>query len=179
MFASADTMTAIDAATRGTHRERGMRIAQEIDRHAVADEAEGGDSEDDAALHLRRLAEPPQALDEDHRRDDEEKDGVQHGRQDLETHEPERPAVGDRTSSQPHRHEGDAERNDVDEDVERLGEQRQAVGEDRRGRFDRKDDHGERQRDQKTRALPGPVMHGMNGTIHIRSPRAPWRLPWP
>src|SRR5438046_7878060 len=89
----------------------------------------------------------------------------------LDAHMPQRPAIRDRPGPEPHRYKGDAEGDHVDEDVERLREQGQAGRENGRGRFDREEDRGEREGDQETRALPGSLMHGMNGTIHVRSPR--------
>ena len=148
-----------------------MRIAEEVDRDAVTDKADRRDDEDDAALDLGGLAEPTQSLNEHDGRDDEKEDGVEDSREDLEAQKPERPAIGDRPGPEPHRYKGDAEGDHVDEDVERLREQGQAVRENGRGRFDREEDRGEREGDQETRALPGSLMHGMNGTIHVRSPR--------
>ena len=105
---------------RGADSERGVRIAEEIDRDAVTDEAGRGHDEDDVALHMRGLAEPAQSLDEHHRRDHEEKHRIEHRREDLQAQEAERPAIGDRTGPEPHRHKRDSERDHVDEDVECL-----------------------------------------------------------
>src|SRR5207237_701215 len=82
----------------------------EIDRDAVTDEADRGHDEDDVALHMRGLAEPAQSLDKHHRRDHEEKHRIEHGRQDLQAQAPERPAIGERTGPEPHRHKRVRER---------------------------------------------------------------------
>ncbi len=160
-----------DVEVRRAHGERGMRVAQQEDGHAVADQANRRHGEDQTALDLGRLAEPTDALDEHDRGDDQQQHRVENGRKYFQPEKAESPAIGDRTRPQPQRHEGDAERDHVDEYVEGLGEQGQAAREDGRGRLDNEDGNGERQRDEQTRALPGSVMHGVNGTIHVRSPR--------
>ena len=56
---------------------------QQKDGDAVAEQTNHGDGENEAALHLGRLAETPYALDEDHGRDDQKEHRVEHRRQDF------------------------------------------------------------------------------------------------
>src|SRR2546430_11205903 len=69
----------------------------------------------------------------------------------LEAQHPERPPLARRARREPYGHDRDRERDDVDEDVERLGEERQAARERGRDRFDDEDRRREHEDRKSTR----------------------------
>ena len=142
-----------DLEVRSPHREaRALRVAEQRDRDRVARQTDRGHGEDDATRHLRGLRETPDALHEHDARDEEEQTRVQHGREDLEAQHPERPPLARRARREPYGHDRDRERDDVNKDVERLGEERQAARERGRDRFDDEDRRREHKRDDQARS---------------------------
>ena len=86
--------------------------------------------EHDAALHVGRVHEPPDALDHDHYGERDERGTVQLRGQDLRAPEPEREAAVGGPAREPRREQRERDRAGVGEHVGRVGEQCERVGQD-------------------------------------------------
>jgi hypothetical protein len=139
----------------------------------------GGSREHESAAHLRRRGEPSQALDEDHEPEDEQGDAVRLCRQDLGAPEAEGHAAARRPLSQARRPHAQPECAGIDEHVRCVREQRERVGDERHGHFDRHESDDQRQGDRerpdpRVRVAAVPVV----GVI-VAHDRSVARLPAP
>ena len=128
-------------------------------RTEVYRDPDQGDDQDQAALDVGRLEQPPHTLDHDQHAEQQQRHPVHLRREDLGALEPVGEAAAGRALGQAQREQGEPDRDRVGEHVRRVREQRQRVGDDAGGHLGRHEREDQRQR----RGQPARVRVGRGG----------------
>jgi predicted ester cyclase len=131
----------------------------------VDSKAGDGDESNPSREDLRWIGEPAPGLDEDPDREGDEDDAVHQRRQDLGALVAEAPFRRARPSGEPHGNQRECQREVVREHVCRVGEEREAAGEQTADELDRREGQCEAEDDCENAAIPGSdggeVGHGL------------------
>ncbi len=135
-------------------------------RHQVHHDPDQSHDQDQPALHIRRVDQPADALEDDQRPEQQQRDPVDLGGEDLGPSHPVGEAAGRRPLGQPQRGQRQPDRNGVREHVARVGDQRQG------GAHDPRHELGHHEADdQRERAGEAPRV-GVREVVAWRGPCA-------
>ena len=133
----------------------GARASEDAQRDEVRCEAGGGDGEQPQALDVGGVAEAPDRSPADERGDEQQREGVERGGEDLGAVEAEGSAHGVGSRCHADREQREGERPDVGEDVPGVGEQGERVGREPAGDLEGGRGEGDGERDAEAARVAG------------------------
>ena len=133
-------------------------VHQQQQRDGVGDQADGGEPEHRAGLHLRRVDEPQHTDDCEPAAHPEEHQRVDESSEDLGAVQPEGPPRRRRHRRDVRRRQRDPDRGRVGDHVTRVGEQRQGARDPRAHELDHDDHEGHREHQPQARPVHRPAL---------------------